>query len=127
MLVYSKKQAQVGALIFDEAFTEVPAEYSNYSNIFLAENVAEFLEYTEINEHTIGLEEDKQPSFGQIYSLSPVKLETLKTYIKINLVNGFIQPSQSLAGALILFNWKPDRSFCLYVDYWGLNNIIIKN
>ena len=33
--------AQVGALLFDEASIEVPAEYSDYSDVFLAENTAE--------------------------------------------------------------------------------------
>ena len=90
MLVHSKKQAQIGTLLFDKASTEVLAEYSNYSNVFSAENTAELSENTGINEHTIELEEDKQPPFGQIYSLGPVELETLKIYIKINLANGFI-------------------------------------
>ena len=34
MLVHSKKQAQVRALIFDKASNEVQVEYSNYSNVF---------------------------------------------------------------------------------------------
>ena len=34
MLVHSKKQAQVGALLFDKAFIKVPAEYSDYSMFF---------------------------------------------------------------------------------------------
>ena len=80
-----------------------------------------------MNEHLIKLEEDKQPSFGPIYSLGPVELETLKTYIKTNLANGFIRPSKFLAGAPILFNQKPDGSLRLCMDYWGLNNITIKN
>ena len=56
-----------------------------------------------------------------------MELETLKTYIKTNLANGFIRPFKSPAGAPILFNKKPDRSFRLCVDYRGLNNITIKN
>ena len=71
--------------------------------------------------------ESKQPPFGLIYSLSPIELKTLKTYIKTNLANDFIHPSKSPAGALILFDRKPDGSLSLYVDYWGLNNITIKN
>ena len=51
----------------------------------------------------------------------------LKTYIEINLANDFIRPSKSFGGASILFDWKPDRSLCLYVDYSRLNNIPIKN
>ena len=80
-----------------------------------------------MNEHAIKLEEGKQPLFGPIYSLGPVKLETLKTYIETNLANGFIQPSKFPAGALILFDQKPDGSLRLCVDYQSLNNIIIKN
>ena len=120
-------KAQVKALLFDKAPIEVLAEYSNYSNVFSAENATELLENTGINQHAIKLEEGKQPSFEPIYSLSPVKLETLKTYIETNLANGFIRPSKSPAGAPIFFDWKPDGSLCLCVDYQGLNNITIKN
>ena len=80
-----------------------------------------------MNEHTIKLEEGKQPLFGPIYSLEPVEWETLKIYIETNLANGFIRVSKSPAGALILFDKKPDRSFRLCMDYWGLNNLTIKN
>ena len=80
-----------------------------------------------MNKHAIKLEKDKQPPFGPIYSLGPVELETLKTYIETNLANGFIRPSKSPAGAPILFDKKPDGSLRLCVDYRGLNNITIKN
>ena len=80
-----------------------------------------------MNEHAIKLEEDKQPLFSPIYSLGPINLEILKTYIETNLANGFIRPFKSPAGALIFFDRKPDRSFRLCVNYWGLNNITIKN
>ena len=102
-------------------------EYSDYSNVFSTEKAAELPENTGINEHAIKLEEGKQPSFWPIYSLDPVELETLKTYIEINLVNGYIRPSKSPAGAPILFDRKSDGSLRLYVDYRSLNNITIKN
>ena len=121
MLVHSKKQAQikahVGALLFNKAPIEVLAKYSNYSNVFSVEHVAELSKNTGINEYAIKLEEDKQPSFGLIYSLRPVELETLKIYIKTNLANGFIRPSKSPVGASILFDKKPDRSLHLCMDY----------
>ena len=41
MLVHSKRQAQIGILLLDKAFIKVPAEYSDYNNVFLAENAAE--------------------------------------------------------------------------------------
>ena len=127
MPVHSERQAQVRALLFNKALIEVPAEYSDYSDVFSAEHAAELPENTGMNKHAIELEEGKQPPFGPIYSLGPVELETLKTYIKTNLANGFIRPFKSPAGAPILFDRKPDGSLRLCVDYRGLNNITIKN
>ena len=80
-----------------------------------------------MNDYAIKLEENKQPIFSPMYSQKPVELETLKTYIKINLANSFIWPSKSFAGAPILFNRKLDGSFRLCIDYRSLNNITIKN
>ena len=131
MPMYSEKQAQIkaqiGALLFNKASTEVLVEYSDYSNVFLMEYVAKLPENTGMNEYTIKLKESKQPLFKPIYSLGPVELETLKIYIEINLANGFIRPSKSPAGAPILFDRKLDGSLRLCIDYWGLNNLTIKN
>ena len=111
-----KNKAQVEALLFDKAPTEISAEYSNYSNVFSAENTAELSENIKINEYIIKLEEVKHPLFKPIYSLSLVELEILKIYIKTNLANGFTWPSKFPVGALILFDWKPDRSLRLCVN-----------
>ena len=125
--VQIQDKAQVRALLFNEALIEVPAEYSDYSNVFSAENAAELPKNTGMNEYAIKLEEGKQPPFGPIYNLGLVELEILKTYIETNLANSFIRPSKSPAGASILFNRKPNWSLRLCVDYRGLNNITIKN
>ena len=127
MLLHSKKQASIGALIFDEASIIISTKYSNYSIVFSADYTVELLEHTKINDNAIKLEEDKQPIFGPIYNLGSIKLETLKTYIKTNLAISFIRLSKSLAGALILFEKKPNGSFCFCVDYWSFNNLTIKN
>ena len=82
---------------------------------------------TGINKHAIKLQDGKQPPYVPIYSLGLVELETLKTYIKTHLKFGFIWPFKSPAGAFIQFDKKPDGSFWLCVDYWGLNNLTIKN
>ena len=123
----AQSRAQVEALIFNKSPTEVPAKYSDYSNVFSVENATELSEYTRINDHAIELEEGKQPPFKPNYSLRPVELETLKMYIETNLANGFIRLSKSFAEAPIFLDRKPDISFRLCVNYWGLNNIIIKN
>ena len=105
----------------------IPDEYSDFTNVFSEKKALVLPERTKLNEHAIDLENSKQPPYGPIYSLDPVELETLKTYIKTHLKTGFIQPSKSLAGALILFNKKLDVSFYLCVDYWVLNNFTINN
>ena len=135
MLMHSKMQAQieaqsgtqVKALLFDKVPTEIPAEYSDYSNIFSVKNAVEHPGNTGIYEYAIEIKENKQSLFRPIYSLGPMELEILKTYIKTNLANGFIWPFKSPAGTPILFDKKPNRSFCLYIDYRNLNNKIIKN
>lgn len=89
--------------------------------------IAELLEHTGINNHLINLKESKQPSYRPIYSLELIELETLKTYIKDNPTNSFIRPSKSSARAPILFVKKVNGLLQLYVNYQGLNNIMIKN
>ena len=104
----------------------VPTKYSDFADVFLEKSANVLPERIKANEHAIKLEKDKQPSYGPIYSLRPVKLKTFKTYIKTNLINGFIRTSKLLADALILFLRKSDRSLCLCVNYQGLNNLMIK-
>ncbi len=87
----------------------------------------ELSENTSLNEHVIELVEEKQPPYGPIYALSPVELETLKTYIKTHLKTGFIRPSKSPTGAPILFDKKSNSSLHLCVDHRGLKNLTIKN
>ena len=53
--MHSKKQAQIGALLFDEALTKVPAEYSDYNNVFSAENIMKLPVNTKMNEYAIKL------------------------------------------------------------------------
>ena len=104
----------------------VPVKYSDFANVFLEKWVNVLPERTGANEHAIELEEGKQPSYGPIYSLGLVELETFKNYIETNVANGFIWASKSLAAAPIMFVHKPDSSFRMYVNYRGLNNLTIK-
>ena len=79
----------------DKASTEIPLEYADYADVFLFDLAMELPENTGINEYAIKLVGGKQPPYEPIYSLSPVKLETLKTYIETHLKTGFIRPSKS--------------------------------
>ena len=104
--VHPSCRYQVFGLIVEEAFTKVPAKYSDFADVFSSNLAFELPEHIGINNYTIELVDGQQPPYGPIYSLGPVELETLKAYIETNLANGFIRPSKSPAGAPILFNRK---------------------
>ncbi len=125
--IHPSRAAQIAALQWDKVCIEIPAEYSDYGDVFSSDLAMELPENTGINELVIELLDGKQPPYKPIYTLSPVELETLKTYIETHFKTGFIQPSKSPVKAPILFDKKPDGTLHLYVDYRGLNNLIIKN
>ena len=125
MSIHLARKAQL-ALLLTKKVT-VPVKYSDFADVFSKKSANVLPERTGVNEHAIELEEGKQPPYGPIYILAPIELETLKTYIKTNLVNGFIQASKSPPGATFLFVCKYNGSLCLCVDYQGLNNLTINN
>ena len=84
-------------------------------------------EITKFNQYAIEFQKSQQLPYEPIYSLEPVELKILKTYIETNLANGFIQPTKSPTGTPILFVRKPDNSLQLCINYWGLKNQTIKN
>ena len=114
-------------MIAEEAPTKVSAKYSDFADVFSLDLASKLPKHTRINNHAIELVNGQQLPYGPIYSLGPIESETLKTYIETNLVNGFIRPVKSPAGASILFDQKSDNSFWLYVNYQGLHNLTIKN
>ena len=123
--IHSDRAAQIAFLLAKEV--GILNKYSDFANVFSEEKTLVLPERIKLNEHAINLEDGKQAPYRPIYSLGLVELETLKTYIETHLKTGFIWPSKSPAGALILFDKKPDGSLCLCMDYRGLNNLTIKN
>lgn len=110
MTIHLECEAQIALLKAEKALISVPAKYLDFTDIFSKKLVIVLSDYTKINTYTINLEKDKQPSYRPIYSLGWMELDTLKTYIKINLAKSFICLSKSSAGTPILFDQKPDRS-----------------
>ena len=51
----------------------------------------------------------------------------MKEFLEENLAKGFIQESKSPISTPILFAPKKDGSLRFYIDYRGLNSIIVKN
>src|SRR5213083_383038 len=68
-----------------------------------------------------------EPPFIRIYNISPTKLKALDDYINEALHNGWIQESKSPTGIPILFVPKKNSELRLYVNYYGLNAITVKN
>ena len=109
-----------------ELLSKVPPEYHEYLDVFSKSKSAHLPPRRPCN-HNIELENSAAPPFGPIYSLSKVEQLALKTFINKNLSTGLICPSQSPAGAPILFIKKKDGSLRLAVDYRGLNCITKKD
>ena len=95
----------------------IPTKHLDFANIFLKKLANVFLKQTKVNKYAIELEHGKQLPYKSIYILGQVELETLKTYIKNNLANGFIKASKLLIDATILFLCKCNGSFCLCAHY----------
>ncbi len=104
----------------------LPKVYKDMKDFFSTENTGH-LPLNEDLHHVIDLIDGKQSPYRLIYSLSKNGLSILRKYIDKNLANIFIRLSKSLAGALILFVPKSNGGLWLFVDYWGLNDLTIKN
>ena len=77
--------------------------------------------------YAINLKEGKLPLNLSIYNLSYKELEILQEYLNSLLKKGWIWPSKLLIGILILFIPKQDKTMRLYIDYYSLNKVTIKN
>lgn len=97
-------------LLISNTFRAVFSKYANVIDIFYLEFVAKFPKYIQINNHLINLVDGQQPSHKPIYSLKSVKLKILKMYIKIKLINNFIQTFKLLVRASIFFVLKLNDS-----------------
>ena len=107
--VHPSWRPQISGLIAKEGPTKISAMYLDFADVVFPDLTSELSEHTRINNHTIKLVDGcQQPSYGPLYSLKPVELETLKAYIETNLANGFIRLSKLPASTLIVFDQKSD-------------------
>ena len=61
------------------------------------------------------------------YHMAPTKLKELKTQLQELLNKGFIRPSVSPWGELVLFFRKKDGTLRMCIDYQQINKVIVKN
>jgi len=106
--------------------SNVPSEYHKFADVF-SKTKAEVLPPYCPYDLKINLEEGAQPPVGPIYSLSASEQEALKEFIEENLNMGFIRPTSSLQGALVLFVKKKDGSLRLCINFRSLNHISKKD
>ena len=77
-------------------------KYSIFTEIFSSKGTRILAPFNE-HAHTIELESDIVPLYSPIYPLTEPELEVLREYLNDMIEKGWIRPSCSLAGALILF------------------------
>ena len=104
----------------------VPLEYRDYADVFSKAKASELPPHRDYD-LKIKLEEGTSPPLGTLYSLSPVELSALQTFINENLNTGFIRPASSSHAAPVLFVKKKDGSLRLCIDFRGLNKITKKD
>jgi len=80
----------------------VPPEYCDYVDVFSKAKASELPPHRDYD-LKIELEEGTSPPLGTLYSLSPVELSALWTFINKNLNTGFIRPTASSHAAPVLF------------------------
>ena len=109
------QKAQIALLVAKQV--KILTKYSDFADVFSKKKALILPKITKLNQHAIELQKSQQPFYWSIYNLGPVELKRLKTYIKTNLTNSFIQPLKPPTDALILFIRKSDGSLCLCIDY----------
>ena len=125
-LCFSDIQTNFAKLAEAPDLSNVSSKYHKFTDIF-SKTKAEVLTPHCSYDLKINLEEGAQPLVGPIYFLSASKQEALKEFIKENLNTGFIWPTLSLHGALVLFIKKKDSSLHLCVNFCSLNCIFKKD
>ncbi|KAA3488172.1 reverse transcriptase [Gossypium australe] len=96
-----------------------------FTNVFAEELLGLLLEH-EV-EFAIDLTLGTVPISISLYRMAPAELKELKEQLQELLDRGFIRPSVSHWGALVLFVKKKDGSLRLCIGYKQLNKVTIKN
>ena len=105
---------------------QLPVPYHEYWHLFSKEKAHALPPNTDADLQ-IEIKDNEKLPWGPIYALSQEEDAALKTYLQDMLSKGFIEPSNSEAGAPIFFVKKKSGELRPVVDYRKLNAITIKN
>jgi len=106
--------------------TGVPPEYLDFKEVFSKTKVTSLPPHRPYD-CAIDLHPGTSPPRGRLYSLSAPERVAMETYINNSLAAGIVRPSSSPAGAGFFFVEKKDKTLRPCIDFWGLNDITIKN
>jgi hypothetical protein len=110
-LAHAENQTHQPPLEKDK-FVWLPVLYQEYHDVASKAESDKLLPHWPYD-HQVELEKDTSITdlkFYSLYRMSAEELEVVKKYLVDNLDKGFIEPSQALFAALVLFVKKPDRS-----------------
>src|SRR5260221_2088093 len=109
-----------------ESMSTIPVDYHEFQDVF-SDAKANTLPPHRPYDLQISLEEGAKPFHGPIYSLSPPELTALQEFLEEHTQNGFIHPTKSPWGSLVLFVKKKDGSLRLCVDFCALTKVTEKD
>jgi len=99
-------------------------ELKEYKDVFLIKSINKLLLH-ENYDHAIEI--TAKLSYESLYNLLNIKLATLRQYLNDVLAKEWIKHFISSTDAFILFILKKNDSLHLYMNYWDLNKITVKN
>ena len=104
---------------------DLPRVVCEYEDVFPDELLG--LPQQRVVDFSIELHPGTSPISMTPHKMEPVELHELRIQLQELLNKGFIRPSTSPWGALILFAKKKDKTLRLCIDYRQLNKVTIKN
>ena len=104
--------------------SEIPV-IQEYDDVF-PDEIPELPPRREV-EFSIDLQPGTRPISKAPYRMGLAEMEELKKQLEDLLDKGYIRPSVSPWGALVLFVKKKDGSLRMCIDYRDLNNVTVKN
>ncbi|GJV33132.1 putative reverse transcriptase domain-containing protein [Tanacetum coccineum] len=121
------KKVYAGNLPYYNKYTKYTVKLTN-GNLIGVDTILRGCTLNHLNHpFNIDLVPGDAPVARSPYRLSPSEMQEMSTQLQELSDKGFIRPSSSPWGTLVLFVKKKDRSFRMCIDYRELNKLTVKN